>query len=66
MMRQKVSLISLKLGTLEVQNGKNFTSFGISHFAQKLWKKFRFMFENQKLKKKNSKDFPVKNETWLI
>ena len=44
-MRQKVSLISLKLGTLKVQDRLIFAIFVFSDFAQKMWKKIRFKFE---------------------
>ena len=57
MMRKKVSLISLKLGTLKDQDEKIFAIFEFSDFAQKMWKKIRFKFENRE---KFYKGFPCK------
>ena len=52
-----LSTISLKLGTLKVQDEKIFEIFGFSDFAQKMWKKIRFKFENRE---KFYKGFPCK------
>ena len=56
-MRKKGSLNSLKLGTLKDQDEKIFTVFEFSDFAQKMWKKIRFKFENRE---KFYKRFPCR------
>ena len=55
--RKKSSLISLKLGTLKVQEEKIFAIFDFSDFAQKMWKKIRFKFESRE---QIYKGFPCK------
>ena len=57
MMRQKGSLNSLKLFTLKVHNILMCPIFDFSDFAQKMWNKIRFKFENQE---KIYKGFPCK------
>ena len=47
----------MKLGTLEFQDEKIFAIFDFSDFAQKMWKKIRFKFENRE---KFYKGFPCK------
>ena len=54
-----LSPISLKIGTIKVQGGKIFAIFGFSDFAQKMWKKIRFKFENRE---KFYKGFPCKKK----
>ena len=52
-----LSPISLKLSTLKDQDEKIFAIFVVSDFAQKMWKKIRFKFENRE---KFYKGFPCK------
>ena len=59
--------ISLKIGSVVVQDKKMCAIFEFSDFAQKMWKKIRFKFENREkfykgfpCKKKFPRDFFVK------
>ena len=54
---KKVSQILLKIGLDEVQRKQIFEIFEFSDFAQKMWIKIRFKFENRE---KFYKGFPCK------
>ena len=59
MMTIFLSPILLKIGSVIVQDEQIFEIFDFSDFAQKMWKKIRFKFENRE---KCYKGFPCKKK----